>query len=103
MGGRTVNTPEQIVAGLSEVRKGAVLLLGKEWQAGPRMAHKVIEHLLWLRDAGLVERQFGDQSNIISKGSRCISARLSACWYFRLSPLGQSVRAILKEQDDVRS
>ena len=95
-----MKTPEQIAAVLSEAGKGAVLLLGEEWQAGPTMAHKVIEHLLWLRDAGLVERQFGDRSNILSKGSRCVSARLSACWYFRLSPLGLAVRAILKEQAD---
>lgn len=89
---------EQIAAGLSERRQHAVLLLNNEWQAGPLLDETILDNLTWFREVGLVERKFIDMGP-----ARCtdtdggIRIELGACWHFRLTPLGLSVRAILQE------
>lgn len=89
-------TDEQIakIAGkLTEVRKKALAALSEHWCAGPELPPAVTTgRLQWLRDSGLVEREFGDLSQSCAAIGGGFRVRLSACWWFRLTLLGLAVR-----------
>ena len=91
--------PEQIAAGLSEAQKDTILFLNADWLAGPDLPDT--DQLASLRELDLVERCFGDQGNPRIHGDDSeISIRLAACWYFRLTPLGLDVRALISKEKD---
>ena len=93
-------TDEQIaeIAGkLTEARKKAINALSEQWCAGPELPRAVTTgRLQWLRDSGLVEREFGDLSQSCAATGGGFRVRLSACWWFRLTPLGLAVRKYLE-------
>jgi hypothetical protein len=71
----------------------AIERLSTEWQAGPDLDDVVIDALAGLRQAGLVERQFGDMgpATMTAKDGG-LNIRLGACWWFRLTELGEAAR-----------
>lgn len=94
-----MNDAEQIARGL--VGNPAIAALSDEWRAGPDLPDDVIDHLLPLREAGLVEREFADWiKNNGPYAREDLRIEISACWWFRLTPLGLAVRKILMEQTD---
>jgi hypothetical protein len=75
-----------------------LLGLSDEWQAGPNMSEAVLAGLGRAREAGLVERQFGDMGKAATTAEHGgIRIRLSACWWFRLTEAGLRARATLAE------
>lgn len=82
---------------ISPARRKALLGLSDQWEAGPSLPAFVIDHILWLRETGLVERQFGDMSKEVKASRYGIKASISACWWFRLSERGL---AIVKDTPD---
>lgn len=83
----------EIAAALSEAQRETTLALTDLWQAGPALVETVITELGPMRYRGLVEREFGHMRppEVASNESE-ISVWLSACWWFRLTPLGILVR-----------
>lgn len=87
----------QLAKELSEARMGALALISDQWSAGPNLPSMVLDHLFALREACLVERKFMDEGPpITSLGEHEMHVRLSACWHFRLTPLGCAVLAEVK-------
>jgi hypothetical protein len=87
---------EAIARGLTEAQRDCVGILSREWVAGPTLPDSCLDHLTLLREIGVVGREFGDSGKptytASDAGFRC---RLSACWWFRLTPLGEQVRDFL--------
>lgn len=76
----------------------AIKLMVAEWEAGPRLSEDVLDHLYALRNHGLVDRQFADDTPItFTDCEDGLTARVSACWWFRLTPLGEQVAAHLQD------
>lgn len=95
-----MSDPAKIAAGLTEAQRRAVRALSDAWLAGPNLPPPVIDAraLPSLREAGLVEREFGDMgAPEYGAGADSISVHVSACWHFRLTPLGLAVRKHLQE------
>lgn len=91
---------EQIAAGLTAEQRWALNLLSDTWQAGPRLHRVVLDNLRALGGAGLVDRDFLDDTPArFTTDVESTSVRLSACWHFRLTPLGLEVRAILNQEN----
>lgn len=96
----TEKLPEEIAAGLTEQERRTVSGMSGAWQAGPLMEEDMHPDLKPLRGAGLVEREFGDMSEpSTTKTEDGLSIALSACWWFRLTPLGLQIRALLNHKD----
>lgn len=91
-------TIEEMARGLTEAEKRAVIGMSDEWQAGPSMQNHIVDEVTALRECGLVERRFGDMepSSHWSSGDG-LHFRTRACWHFRLTPLGLTLRAYLEE------
>lgn len=90
---------EKIAAGLSHRAAKAVLYFSGEWKAGPEHPDAIIDRISELRILGLIEREFGDMgSPELTVQKAGFRARLSACWWHRLTPLGLAVRAALEHQ-----
>ncbi len=90
----------EIAGKLTKRQADKLRCLNGIWQAGPDLPRSVAEELDGFRRAGLVERQFGDMGDPrFSVGLDSLKAALSACWFFRLTPLGLAVRAHLLSQD----
>lgn len=91
-----------IVRGLTKANQATVLYLSTNWQAGPRLPDEYVDELSRLRDFGLVEREFADDTPVTFTADEVnLTARFSACWHFRLTPLGMQVRAhLLSETND---
>ncbi len=85
---------ENLAAQLGADQKRALMMLNGEWSAGPRLPAEVLDHLSALRHGGLVDRQFADDTPVtITAGTDTVlTARVSACWFFRLTPLGMKLR-----------
>ena len=85
----TSPTPAEIAAGLSEAQREALLALNDAWQAGPELPVHVTDHLLPLREAGLVKRHFADVADPdVRPAADGLSIHVCACWFFSLTPLG---------------
>ena len=92
-------TPKQIAESLTEAQKACVRGLSENWEAGPDLPDDILDNLTWARSAGLVEREFADMGQPdCSKTIDGFSVRCGACWWFRLTPLGLAVRAVLMEE-----
>lgn len=87
----------RIAAGLAQ--REALISFPEGWSAGPELDDAIINELASWRKDGLVERQFGD---MFVPATTCdgetITTHLSACWWFRLTPLGLAVRKHLEAQ-----
>jgi hypothetical protein len=92
----------KIAGSLSEAVCAAIGLLGSQWMAGPELPDEVLDQLGHLRAAGLIERRFGD---FAASTRRCdedgIAIHMSACWWFRLTPLGLAVRSHIEGNSNV--
>ena len=90
---------EKIARGLTEAEKRMIDALGNDWRAGPTLPPSLTGNLAVLREIGLVEREFGDTGKpTFSASDATFQAKLSACWWFRLLPLGLAVRQYLQGQ-----
>ena len=91
------NEAKQIAEGLAPVERKSLGAFSEEWAAGPNLSGFVLNSIRALMAGGLVERTFMDQDPP-KHGQRGgeLFVKLSACWFFRLTPLGLAVRAILK-------
>lgn len=79
---------------LTEAQRATFSTLHSDWQAGPELP--MLDHLGTLREAGLIEREFGDMSKPKHfADDHSLTIHLSACWWFRLTPLGDAVRQYL--------
>ena len=102
MGGWTVKTAEQIAAGLSPAQKRAVLWCNPD--GSPRVHLKGPEtsfFCLWKVIRGDPTKEVALIYSLAERGQSTTEKRgiwPAATW--KLTPLGQSVREILKEQDD---
>ena len=90
----------EIAKGLTKAQREALVLLDGMWGAGPQLPDQLLDGVLaHFRSMGLVEREFGDEGPPrYSVGDYELTVRLSACWHFRLTPLGLSVRRYLQEE-----
>ena len=62
----------------------ALSYLGSDWHAGPDLPESVLSVITPMREAGLVERYFGDMGEPeCSEVVGGFSVRLGACWWFR--------------------
>lgn len=87
----------KLAAGLSKAQREAVPMLSADWRAGPSLPDSLLPELKALRELGLVEREFGDVGKPeLSMSDAGFRARMSACWWFRLTPLGLQLRAYLE-------
>lgn len=87
---------DDIVRGLTREESTRLPVLSSSWVAGPDLADSVIAHLRRYRELGLVERQFGDRGEPVTReADGGLSFCVRACWWFRLTPLGLEVRARL--------
>ena len=95
----TMSNAEQVAAGLSAEQQRALSGFTDEWQAGPNLPGHMIKAIKPGEALGLIERQFGDKGPVdfSSRGSE-LRAKISACWFFRLTPLGLAVREILRRE-----
>lgn len=83
------------VEALTEAQYRALTEFSTEWVAGPTLSEHALEHLSALRDAGLVERKFGDwEPEERSATTSTLTVRISACWWFRLTPKGADLSAL---------
>lgn len=92
----------EIAGNLTKAQRQAIIILAApDWSAGPDLPEHVLDRLRAMEARGLVERHFGDMSgtSVFIEENEAITFRLSACWWFRLTPLGEAVRAILQETD----
>jgi hypothetical protein len=90
-----------VADGLSAKQREAVASgFSDEWQAGPNLPGRLLSAIKPLEALRLVERQFGDEGPPVhsERGSE-LFVKLSACWFFRLTPLGLSVRRHLEGTD----
>ncbi|MFK4871649.1 hypothetical protein [Novosphingobium sp. ZW T3_23] len=90
---------ETLAAQLGADQKQAVMLLDGEWHAGPRLPCEVLDHLYALRNHSIVDRQFADDTPVTFSGDvdTMLTARVSACWHFRLTTIGLRLREYLIE------
>lgn len=98
-----MTTPEieRLAGGLSPRQVEALLAMREEWRAGPHLKPKDADQMAGLRSLDLIEREFADMAPPkVSANGRRLRASLSACWHFRLTPLGLSLREYLKGQDN---
>lgn len=100
-----MTTPDlaAIVRKLGAGQCHAIKFMTDEWEAGPRLSEDVLDHLYALRTHGLVDRQFADDTPVTITGDihTELTARVSACWWFCLTPLGEQVRThLLSETND---
>ena len=72
---------ETVARGLTKAQSGELLLMSREWQAGPSMTSRLVDCLYKFEHDALVERIFADRH-----------------WCFRLTSLGLAVRQYLMEQ-----
>lgn len=97
----TPDIPE-IAKSLTEAQRECVQSLSDERQAGPRLPDSILPALADLREAGLVEREFGDTDKPTFTASQAgFRVHMSACWWFRLTPTGLAVRAYLENSDEL--
>ncbi|RYF22572.1 MAG: hypothetical protein EOO77_03830 [Oxalobacteraceae bacterium] len=90
--------PAAIAASLTKAQREALKAMDGEWSAGPSLPDYAIDCLVDLRMGGLVERYFADMHKprvVTSDG--CLSVRLGACWFFRLTNTGLAVRQHLHD------
>jgi hypothetical protein len=78
---------------LSKEAQYTLSQLGGEWQAGPTMRGRALLGLDELRCLGLVEREFLDRSTEVQRSGGQVSARIRACWHFRLTAAGLAAKA----------
>ena len=91
---------EAIAGKLTKANRAGLAELTTDWLEGPSLPDVVLSELQRLRDACLVERQFGDNTPVsISSDSSQITMGVSACWHFRLTPLGLAVRTFLASKE----
>lgn len=66
-----------------------------DWKAGPLLPDDALEAIRELRGAGLIERRFLDKqpAQIKSLGDG-FSAHISACWHFRLTDAGRTLKGV---------
>lgn len=92
---------EKIAKGLTEAQRCALSQVTTYWAAGPYLPEAVIREITFLRETGLVEREFGDEGKPeTSATTDSVNLRVIACWWFRLTPLGLEVRRILETRND---
>lgn len=83
----------QVVAAMTIGQRNALLALDGDWQAGPDLADSVIDEVETLRNKGFVDRKFADMgSPDIDEKIDGVSIHVGACWWFKPSAIGDSVR-----------
>jgi hypothetical protein len=88
----------EIARGLTKAMRAAVTALDADWQAGPILPGEVLPGIKPCQAAGLAERQFMDETPAaFGQRGEELFVKPSACWFFRLTPLGLAVRDYLKE------
>lgn len=89
---------EALAKELTVPQRYAVKLMTRDWLAGPRLSDAVLDNLDVLRRHGLVEREFADDTPVTITGDihTELTARVSACWHFRLTRLGLGVKNHLR-------
>lgn len=88
---------QEIAGRLDAQQRHSLAAIGEGWRPGPALAEEVLPGLKPLRELGLVEREFGDVgSPKIQATDGSLTYRLSACWWFRRTDLGEAVRAHLQ-------
>jgi hypothetical protein len=93
--------PAKVDASLTKAQREAVVMFDGQWVAGPTLPDAQLNHIHVLRECELLERNFADEGPARQTvGIDYAQVRLSACWHFRLTPLGLAVREILKGQSD---
>jgi hypothetical protein len=71
-------------------QQAALAYLGTDWHAGPDLPDHVLEVITPLREAGLVEREFGDMGPPeTSETVDGFNVHIGACWWFRAVPQEQ--------------
>lgn len=90
----------EIAEGLSERQSKALSRFTDDWQAGPAMPGEMIAAIKPGEATGLIERQFMDGTPpVYSQRGGELQVKLSACWFFRLTPLGLAVRTHLESKN----
>lgn len=93
----------QIAEKLTEAQRRAVVAFDGQWVAGPTLAYEQLDAISALRSLELLDREFADEGPARqSVGDDVLHIRLSACWHFRLTPLGLAVRAHLLSKESER-
>lgn len=93
---------EEIVRKLTVGDREALEDFVGQWVAGPTLGDGALSAIKALRDAELLERRFADEGPPVhSVGEYALTVKLSACWHFRLTPLGIQVRDYLRTKEGV--
>ena len=72
----------------------ALAWLGNDWHAGPDMPDHVLDVITPMREAGLVERKFGDMGPVeTSERIDGFDVHIGACWWFRITDKGRAFAA----------
>lgn len=82
-----MTTPSEIASRLSEAQRSVIRRMTGEYSPPPRGVTRQAVAALECRHSSLVQREWPDGC--------------AGCTYYRLTPLGLAVRAILEEQKDV--
>jgi hypothetical protein len=92
-----VSEASKVARSLSEAQREALPSFCGQWIAGPSLPDGILAEIGALREAGLLDREFMDEGPPVHFVGDCsLTIKLSACWHFSLSPLGQQVRAYLE-------
>jgi hypothetical protein len=90
----------EVAGRLTAAQSRAVRLLDAQWIAGPDLLGSVANEMGNLREAGLVQREFADMHDpAFATSATVIAIRFAACWWFRLTPFGLTVRHILQQEE----